>query len=127
MKKDLIELYRTGKFYNVFGDDAIIIHYLLGYKILATKGGTGFPESAYNKVVNALEENKISYISYNKEVLEENNNFSKHNNYKKYLKKGIENLSIEERINKLTKKIDEMTLKDAEKVLKVIEDARYYL
>ena len=29
--KKYLKLYKNGKFYNAFGDDGIIIHYLLGY------------------------------------------------------------------------------------------------
>ena len=32
--KKYLKLYKNGKFYNAFGDDGIIIHYLLGYKYL---------------------------------------------------------------------------------------------
>ena len=64
---------KSGKFFHTFGDDATIIHYLLGYKIVAEKGGAGFPETAVNKVINALEDNEISYIVYDKaEILYEN-------------------------------------------------------
>ena len=29
-----LQLYKIGKFYNIYGDDAIILNYLFGYKIL---------------------------------------------------------------------------------------------
>ena len=69
MKNEVIELRKSGKFYNCFGDDAIIIHHLMKYKIVPSKGGVGFPESAYNKVINILEDNKISYRVYEKDNL----------------------------------------------------------
>ena len=69
MKSEVIELRKSGKFYNTFGDDAIIIHHLMNYKIVPSKGGVGFPESAYNKVINTLEDNNISYRVYEKDNL----------------------------------------------------------
>lgn len=54
----VIEIYKSGKFYNVFGDDGIIIHELIGYKYLEYKKQVGFPESALNKVINVLESKK---------------------------------------------------------------------
>lgn len=112
-------MYKTGKFYNVFGDDAIIIHYLLNYKIVPSKGGTGFPESALNKVINSLEDNKVSYCIYDAN----NNDFKKLNCYKKVLKQSVKNLSIEERYNKIEKRIHELNSKELEHVLEIIEDA----
>lgn len=59
-----ISIYKSGKFYNAFNDDGIILHYLLGYKYLEHKKSIGFPESALNKVKTTLENEKISYKIY---------------------------------------------------------------
>ena len=37
MNSEVIELRKSGKFYNCFGDDAIIIHHLMKYKIVPSK------------------------------------------------------------------------------------------
>lgn len=123
IKKELIELRKSGKFYNSFGDDAIILHYLMGYKIVAEKGGVGFPETAYNKVINALEDSEISYKVYEKENIIAEKDFKKLNSYKNVLKKGINELSIEERFSKIEKRIRELNAKELDYVLEVIEDA----
>ncbi len=123
IRKDVIELRKSGKFYNCFGDDAIILHYLTGYKIVAEKGGVGFPETAYNKVINALEEAEVSYKVYDKEEVIEDKNFKKLNSYKNVLKKGISELSIEERFAKIEKRIRELNLEELDYVLEVIENA----
>ena len=48
-------MHKIGKFYNCFGDGGIVLHHITGYKFVEKKGGVGFPESAYNKVKNLLE------------------------------------------------------------------------
>ena len=123
IKKDLIELRKSGKFYNTFGDDAIILHYLTGYKIVAEKGGVGFPETAYNKVINILENEEISYIVYEKENILAKKDYKKLNSYKSLLKKGLQELSNEERFNKIEKKIKELNAKELDHILDLIENA----
>ncbi len=123
IKNDYVELRKSGKFYNVFGDDALVVHYLTGYKIVAEKGGVGFPETAYNKVINALEDAEVNYRVYEKEEIKEEKNFKKINNYKGILKKGISILSIEERFQKIEKKIKGLNAKELDRVLEAIEDA----
>lgn len=123
IKKDFIELRKSGKFYNSFGEDAIILHYLLGYKIVAEKGGIGFPETAYNKVINILENEKISYKVYEKDIITEDKNYKKLNTYKSTLKKGISELSLEERFSKIEKRLKKMNNKELDHVLEIIENA----
>ncbi len=123
IKKELIELRKSGKFYNSFGDDAIIIHYLMGYKIVAEKGGVGFPETAFNKVINTLEDEEISYKVYDKDSVIAEKNFKKLNSYKSVLKKGVSELSLEERFTKIEKRIRELNAKELDYVLEVIENA----
>jgi len=123
IKKELIELRKSGKFYNSFGDDAIILHYLLGYKIVAEKGGVGFPETAYNKVINTLDEEEVSYIVYEKENILEEKNFKKLNSYKSLLKKDIQKISVEERFKNIEKRIKELNGKELDHILTLIEDA----
>ena len=47
--KENVVIRKSGGFYNVFDDDAIIISYLTGYKI--TDGRCGFPINSLDKVV----------------------------------------------------------------------------
>ena len=119
----MVEIRRSGKFYNVFGDDAIVVHYLTGYKIVAEKGGVGFPETAYNKVINALLDNEVSYVVYEKSEVKEEKNFRKINNYKGILKKGISELSLEERFQKIESAIRKLNAKELDHILDLIEDA----
>ncbi|MGM9879635.1 MAG: hypothetical protein ACI31R_06425 [Bacilli bacterium] len=59
MNNKKVILRQVGKFVNVFDEDAVIISYLLNYKLVNDK--VGFPMNALNKVINTLEEKKISY------------------------------------------------------------------
>lgn len=59
-KKYLVIRKNKGNFCTIYGDDANIISSLFGYKILNNK--VGFPESVLNKIINILEDNKISYM-----------------------------------------------------------------
>ncbi len=95
----------------------------MGYKIVAEKGGVGFPETAFNKVINALEDEEISYIVYEKDKIIAEKDFKKLNSYKTILKRGISELSIEERFYKIEKRIRELNAKELDYVLEVIENA----
>ena len=123
IKKDVIELRKSGKFYNCFGDDAIIIHYLLGYKYVPSKGGVGFPESAYNKVINNMEDAEVSYIVYDNNNVVAKKDFKRINCYKDLLKKGLKELNNEVRYQKIEDKIKTLTPKELDHVLDVLEDA----
>lgn len=123
MNSEVIELRKSGKFYNTFGDDAIIIHHLMKYKIVPSKGGAGFPESAYNKVINTLEDNIISYKVYEKDNLLLEKDYQRLNNYKKLLASARKELSFEQRINDIEKKIKTLSNKKINQLLEVIEDA----
>ena len=95
----------------------------MGYKIVAEKGGVGFPETAYNKVINALEKEQVSYKVYEKDILLAAKDFKKLNNYKSLLRKGMQELSKEERFNKIEKRVKELNGKELDHILGVIEDA----
>ena len=57
---------KNGGFYSVYGDDCYILYYLFKYRIIDDR--VGFPISAYNKVVNVLNENLINH-QYNDDVV----------------------------------------------------------
>ena len=59
MDKNSIVLYKSGKFYNAYGDNGIILHKLLGYKFVSYKNSAGFPESAINKVKSVRKRKNI--------------------------------------------------------------------
>ena len=121
LNKYVVRLYKSGKFYNAFGDDGLILHELLGYKYIEYKNSVGFPESAINKVESKLESEKISYSVYEKDnLLEEYKGIDK--NYKIVLSKALKNYDIEKRLTRLKSKINNLTIEELEKVIDGLED-----
>jgi hypothetical protein len=97
-----IEIRKIGLFYNAFDDDAQIMHFLFGYKIKENR--CGFPLNALNKVINTLEDKKISY-----EIIgESKNDFKDLNTYNKYLEKAIDKLKINNRINNILERLNNL-------------------
>lgn len=88
-KEGTLQLYKVGNFYNIYGDGAIILNYLFGYKILID-GKVGFSESALVKVINTIEDKKIDYQIINKEK----DVIKKYGNYNKVLKQALEYRNI---------------------------------
>ena len=103
-KKYLVIRKNKGKFCTVYGDDANIISSLFGYKIL-NNNKVGFPESVLNKIINTLEDKKISYmvIYIDKDPLVKD--FKKLNNYEVYKNKAIKKLDYVDKVNKIIDKI----------------------
>lgn len=120
LNKYVVRLYKSGKFYNAFGDDGLILHELLGYKYIEYKNSVGFPESAINKVESKLESEKISYSVYEKDnLLEEYKGIDK--NYKIVLPKALKNYDIEKRLTRLKNKINNLTIEELERVIDSLE------
>lgn len=55
----VVNLTRDGKFYYSYEEDAVIMFYLFGYKII--DGEVGFPVKSLNRVINTFKKNNISY------------------------------------------------------------------
>ena len=96
-KKYLVIRKNKGKFCTIYGDDANIISSLFGYKIL-NNNKVGFPESILNKIINILEDNKISYmvIYIDKSPLVKD---FKKLNYEVYKNKAIKKLDYVDKVN----------------------------
>lgn len=120
-KEKILQLYKIGKFYNIYGNDAIILNHLFGYKILID-GKVVFPESALIKVINTIEDKKIDYQIINKEkdIIKKYGNF---NNYNKVLKQALEYRNIKsrtERIQELINNVNDITI--LERIIGIIEN-----
>ncbi len=120
MSKNYVSLYKSGKFYNVFGDDGLIVHYLVGYKFVEYKQSVGFPESAFGKVKSILDKENMSYKVYDKDMLLE----SKKGIDKKYkiiLKEALKNYELEQRLTRIRNKINNFSTDELEKIIEGIE------
>ena len=61
MEKNFLILYKNkGKFYNAYEVDAYILKEIFGYRVVDGKKA-GFPDNAFNKVENKINDLKISY------------------------------------------------------------------
>ena len=120
MNKYGVRLYKSGKFYNAFGDEGMILHELLGYKYIEYKNSVGFPESAINKVKGKLDSVNISYSIYEKDnLLEEHKGIDK--NYKIVLSKALKNYDLEKRLTRLKEKINGLTTEELERIVDNLE------
>ncbi len=115
--EECITLKKLGGFYNAYNDDAYILFYLFHYNIKNNK--SGFPLSAYNKVINCLEENNISY---NVEGKEEKRDFKKKNKYSFIVEKGRKLYEREQRANFIYDKISDLKENQVDELLTLIED-----
>ncbi len=106
MKKNnnFLVIRKMGLFYNVFDDDAQIISYLLGYRVI--NGRCGFPNNTYNKVINTLEDKKINYIIIDTEEIKKD--FKNLNNYELYLAKSKNKNTLMHIIKEINEKIEDL-------------------
>ena len=115
-----ITLRKSGGFYICFDNDAIVLSYLCNYKI--NNGRVGFPIGAIDKVINILENSSVSYVV--KVGLDETSlkKYGKKNKYKFYLDKGKCKISLDNRINKILEKINNLKEEEVIRLLDLIED-----
>lgn len=118
-----LSIYKNGLFFNVFGDDASILHYLLNYRVISNK--VGFPTNALNKVVNTLEEKKINYKIL-KDEQAEIKNFKNQNKYSYYLSKAKDKHEVDTLLRKIQDKLNEFseekTLEMLYKFLEIVSE-----
>jgi len=118
--KECVVIRRSGGFYNVFEDDAIIVSYITGYKIVG--GRCGFPLKSLGKIVNLLDDNKVNYVVREsmKDIMK--NNYKKNNKYSKILDRGKKKINVDYRVNMIMNMINELSYDRLNSLLDVIED-----
>lgn len=105
-KNTAILMYGKGKFINAYNDSALLITFLMEYKL--NKGlRVGFPKSALGKVRTKLEKEKVSYV-----ILDQKNNVVHHHN--------MNNLSRFDALIENAKK-NKDDIKEVDKVIKLLE------
>ena len=120
MSKNYVSLYKSGKFYNAFGDDGLIVHYLVDYKFVEYKQSVGFPESAFGKVKSILDKENMSYKVYDKDMLlESKKGIDK--KYKVILKEVLKNYELEQRLIRIRNKINDFSTDELEKIIEGID------
>ncbi|MEG1288259.1 MAG: hypothetical protein RSD29_02800 [Bacilli bacterium] len=120
MSKNCLELYKSGTFYNIYGDDGLIIHKLMGYKYIEYKKSVGFPAVALDKVKNILEDNKISYVILDKkDVLSEYKGID--NMYDKALASALKDYDIEKRSSRLLEIVNNCNEEELKSIFEFIE------
>ncbi len=65
----VLKIYKIGNFYNCYGDNGVLLHYLMGYKFIESRNSCSYSSRAYNKVISVLQIKKIAYVIYDKEKI----------------------------------------------------------
>lgn len=100
-------------------DDAVILHYLLKYKI-REKSTVIFPVDALGKVMDVLKKNCINFT-----VLNDVSYKFINNNYNQIKYKAYESLERELRVDFIVKKINELDDKRLDNLLVYLENYNY--
>lgn len=109
---DTIVFIKSGKFYVVYDNDAIICNYLLHYK--KVNGKVGFPENALSHVLEILNQKEVSYV-----IFEDHEKLFENNQYFQILKKANENQVVENMCYQLENMMKEKLLEDMENFSKI--------
>ena len=113
---NMLLIYKVGIFYEVYNEDAYILHYLTKYNIKKFKRyhRVGFPLSRLNSIIKLLDYNNIGYI-VNDNLLNINNKIID-NKYFDILGKSISFIDSEGLINMIIDKLSLMNRIDLEKL-----------
>ena len=111
-----IKIRKSGTFYNVFDDECYILYFFFKYNIKNNK--VGFPKSSLNKVINRLEEFKISYEVIGEEL---SNNFKNLNKYEKYILLGKAKYDKDLKYASIMEKLMTISEEKMDKILETLE------
>ena len=120
--KSFLILYKNhGKFYQCRDMDAYIMNLLFGYKVLKD-GLCGFPDNSLAKVLNTLEDTKISYQIIDVDKNPVIKDFEKLNTYSKYLDLALKNLDKRKRLDYLIDNLNKCSNERLEQIVGLIEN-----
>ena len=108
----------NGLFYETYNEDAMIIHFLFGYKI--NKKKASFPISSKNKVINILENKKINYKINDNNNETEKKDFKNLNCYQKTLDKAYKISFREKKLNNILRKLKKLDSEKLEELVNII-------
>lgn len=120
-----LELQKQGLFVNAYNKSALILHNIFGYKLLEQNKiyKVGFPEKSITKVLNTIEERKISYTYYDvdRKIISDKN-FKRLNKYNSECNKAVKQQEIDVKAKLIYAKIKKLKSKELEPFLdKVLE------
>ena len=125
--KDLL-LVKIGDFYHVYGKDAYILSYLMGYNLRILEKNCpscGFPSKSLAKIESVLEDKKINYLiidrrnNYDVEEFIDNKNL---NTYDEQYEKAHNYINLKKRIDNIyTKLIENINNIETKNKIKEIE------
>lgn len=125
---DSLIMVKAGQFHYCYGKDAVIISYLFNYVLKKIDGNynCGFPNSALNKIITKLENDKINYMVVDKadnfEIIEQDE-YKANNRYSEIYSKANKYINKKNRINEiynyLMENINDENIR--EKIIKVEE------
>ena len=121
MKKNVVLCQGKSKFIYSYNESAVIIAYITGYKLL-DKVKCGFPNTALDKVVNKLENNKISYEVTNGNQTVKCYDFKKLNKFDDKYKKAKKNIDYITRIEIIMDKIKKVDSERIDELLRKLEN-----
>lgn len=103
-----LELQKQGLFVNAYNESALILHNIFNYKLLEQNKiyKVGFPEKSITKVLNTIEERKISYTYYDVDrKINSDKNFKRLNKYNSECNKASRRQEIDMKANLIYIKI----------------------
>ena len=111
--KDRVILVKKGIFLHGYGNDAQILGYLMGYKILEDNGQiySSFPCKSSKKVQGRLDDNKVGYVIVDKQqgyIVTEESESSNKQIYLKILEKSKKYVENKTKIDKVEKFLNEI-------------------
>lgn len=98
-----LRIRKSGLFYEIFDEDALIMHYLFNYKLIDER--VSFPTNSLAKIINTLNEQEIDYLVIGgPERIK--NEFGEGNRYLEILQKAENKREAEDRLNELLPKLE---------------------
>lgn len=85
--QDTVTLFFEGCFYEVYGNDALVVGDIFGYRVKEMRDQTptcGFPQSGLDSVLAVLEEKHVSYITMKDNEVIREHDFGEENAYPSY-------------------------------------------
>ena len=105
---------KFGGFYSAYDDDALILHYLFGYKIKESR--VGFPTGSIDKIIDKLNELHINYKVDDKNIVFDDNK------YDYYLANSKNRISIDYKIKEIQNKINDLDFNSLNELINIIDN-----